>query len=132
MNVEFDNYLFRIATIIRIAPFEHDPMMVPKEDVDMTPKNMYYRIRRLFEEEYEPTFSINQYDEDIVIQEFKEAYLTISDNLEHAVDVLATLMALEVDLLKRLRVLTQFLKDNPTINDIQFYNLTGALYFIEE
>lgn len=132
MNVEFDNYLFRIATIVRIAPFEHDPMMVPKEDIDMTPKDMYYRIRRLFEEEYEPAFSINQYDEDIVIQEFKEAYLTISDNLEHAVDVLATLMALEVDLLKRLRVLTQFLKDNPTINDIQFYNLTGALYFLEE
>lgn len=132
MNVDLDNYLFRIATIVRIAPFEHDPMMIPKEDVDMTPKDMYYRIRRLFEKEYEPTFSINQYDEDIVIQEFKEAYLTISDNLEHAVDVLATLMALEVNLLKRLMVLTQFLKDNPTINDIQFYNLTGALYFLEE
>ena len=132
MNVELDNYLFRIATIVRIAPFEYDPMMVPKEDVDMTPKDMYYRIRRLFEEEYEPIFSINQFEEETVIQDFKEAYLTISDDLEHAVDVLATLMAFEVDLLKRLRVLTQFLKDNPTINDIQFYNLTGALYFLEE
>lgn len=126
-----DGYLIRIATILQLVQLQRNPLMVSKEEIDISSRDLYYRVRRMFEEEYAPVYRPTPLSEEEIIKEYKDAFLTISDDLETATEILANLMSIYDDYLAKLQILTQYLLDNPNTGDIAFYNLAGALYFIQ-
>lgn len=127
-----DGYLIRIATILQLANLQRDPLKVSKDEIDMPPKDMFYRIRRMFEEEYSPLYRPTPLSEEDIIKEYKEAFLAVFDDLGTATEILAGLMGLYDDWLAKVQILTQYLLDNPGVKDVGVYDLAGALYFIEE
>lgn len=128
MNMYIDKHLIRLAIISKYANFTRDPFTVAKNEVDMAPKDMFIRVRRLFEEEYAPVYSATPIDDGEVVKRYSESFSKISNNIEKGDEIAVLLMLDENTFIYRIRVLTQFLNDNDKIKEDEFVELVNALY----
>ena len=128
---ETADYLYRIADITRLGNFQQDPLMVSADQVDLSPKEMFYVVRDRFELEYAPVSKNRTYDNDIDLdaaKEFADAFSLISTE-GHLTTYIGAMLLKEKELAnQRIRILTQFIEDNPLINESDFLNLAIALY----
>ena len=53
-----DGYLIRIATIGNLANLQHNTFKVSKEEVNMSLKDMFHRVRRIIEDEYKSVYRL--------------------------------------------------------------------------